>query len=148
MCYYCTFSTGMASVYGIIWYWFYFLLSEWDKTNNSHFDWSSMIPLKTNSNRFVHCSQIMPSIYLTFEQYKSHNVVNIYRPPPDSKLLFPTLLLNIILWICVAVSLAHITKGTNIWCKSVYASLKYAKQTTPIPSKFLIDLYSTIFMIS
>ena len=62
MCYYCTFSTGMASVYGIIWYWFYFLLSEWDKSNNSHFDWSAMIPIKTDSNRYSNC--FMFSLFL------------------------------------------------------------------------------------
>ena len=54
LCYYCTFATGMASIYGIIWFWFYFLLSEWDDTDlehTAHFDWSLMIPRKSDRNK-------------------------------------------------------------------------------------------------
>lgn len=51
MCYYVTFCTGVAAIYAIIWYWFYFLLSEWERTNTDNFDWSMMIPRKTDSDR-------------------------------------------------------------------------------------------------
>ena len=58
ICYYCTFATGMASIYAIIWFWFYFLLSEWeDPTENSniHFDWSLMIPRKADRDKYAIC---------------------------------------------------------------------------------------------
>ena len=40
VCYYCTFSTGVAAIYAIIWFWFYFLLSDWDETNTIKLEWS------------------------------------------------------------------------------------------------------------
>ena len=52
------------------------------------------------------------------------------RPPPDAKLLFPTMLINCIQWICIVVALGLITRGSNAWCDSIYDAIEYVPCNT------------------